>query len=104
MARARVVSFVAMVYAPQGVGSRLVQVEACERGFPFYGRIQTDPADAFTNLSAGGAVVDSALLTELGVKVGDTVALGGARLTIRGTIVRVPATSAPESPWAPCLH
>ncbi len=90
VARARVISFVAMVYAPKGAGSRVVQVEAYEPGFPFYGRIETEPAEAFTNLSEGGAVVDPALLGGLGVKVGDTVALGEARLTIRGTIVKAP--------------
>lgn len=90
VARARVISFVAMVYAPHGAESRLVQVEGYESGFPFYGKIETDPADAFAKLGEGGAVVDPALLTQLGARVGDVLALGKSRLTIRGTIVRVP--------------
>ena len=84
------IGFGAMVYAPQGAGSRLVQVAACEPGFPFYGTIETDPPGAFANLSSGGAVVDPSLLAALGVKVGETLALGQARFTIRGTIVKVP--------------
>ena len=87
---ARVISFGAMVYAPRGVGSRLVQVTACGPGYPFYGTIRTDPPPAFSDLQSGGVVVDPSLLAALDTRVGDTLSLGEGHFTIRGTIVSVP--------------
>ena len=43
---ARVTSFSGMAYVSRTSGTRLVQVEAVERGYPFYGAIITDPEAA----------------------------------------------------------
>src|SRR5205823_5046081 len=44
--QSREVSFASMVYFPQTGGTRLVQIRALDGDFPFYGRMETDPASA----------------------------------------------------------
>jgi putative ABC transport system permease protein len=88
---ARSTSFGAMAFFPRTSGTRLVQVTAVEPGFPYYGRIDTDPPGEWERLAeTGGALVDPSLLAVLGAQPGDTLALGDARLPVRGTVVNVP--------------
>ncbi|HEX5387469.1 MAG TPA: FtsX-like permease family protein [Gemmatimonadales bacterium] len=89
-ATARVTDFPAMGYVPRTTGSRLVQVSAIEGAYPFYGEIKTEPASAWRTLQDGQhAVVDPALLTSLGARVGDTLALGDGRFIVTGTVVNL---------------
>jgi putative ABC transport system permease protein len=101
---ARVVGFGAMAYTAKGSSTRLVQVSAVEPGYPFYGRIETDPPDAWTRLPAAdppGVLVDPSLLATLEARPGDTLAMGEARFTIVGTIVNVPGDVGIRSAFGP---
>jgi putative ABC transport system permease protein len=99
---ARVSRFAGMAYVPRTSGSRLVQVTAAQPGYPFYGVITTDPPGAWAALQEGGGVlVDPSLLTALDARVGDTLALGEARLAIRGTVVDVPGDVGLRSAMGP---
>src|SRR5882724_3016944 len=44
--QSREASFTTMIYFPRTGGSRLVQVHALSGGFPFYGKLETEPASA----------------------------------------------------------
>jgi putative ABC transport system permease protein len=69
-----------------------VQVAAVAGEFPFYGEIKTRPVRAWSALQSGrNIIVDPALLTALGARVGDTIALGEARFVITGTIESAPS-------------
>jgi putative ABC transport system permease protein len=84
-------SFSSMAYAPRTGATRLVEVRAAGRGYPFYGTIETDPPDRWTALQAGRqALVDPAVLVYLGLEVGDSLRLGDATFTVVGTLSRVP--------------
>jgi len=88
---ARVTSFAAMAYVPRTAGARPVQVMAIDGGFPFYGEIETSPPRLWPRLhEAGGVLVDPALLTIFDARVGDTLSLGDAKLTIRGAVTNYP--------------
>ncbi len=88
---ADVTSFTSMAYAPATGATRLVEVRAVDPGYPFYGAIETLPADRWANLQGGPrALVDAALLAYLGLDLGDTVRLGDASFVIDGTLSRVP--------------
>jgi putative ABC transport system permease protein len=98
----RVVRFGAMAYVPRTAGARLVQVTAVEGGYPFYGRIETDPSGGWERLGEGGGVlVDPALVSALDAKVGDTLALGETRLAIRGIVTSMPGDVAVRSAFGP---
>jgi putative ABC transport system permease protein len=100
--QARVARFSGMAYVPRTAGSRLVQVTALEAGYPFYGAIQTEPPGAWPALPEGGGVlVDPSLLAALDARVGDTLALGEARLAIRGTVLDFPGDVGLRSAMGP---
>ncbi len=102
---ARVTSFNAMAFVPRTSGVRLVQVMAAERGWPFYGVIQTRPADGWESLQQGGQVlVDPSLLASLGAETGDTLALGSARLRIAGVVTSAPGNVAAASAFSPRIY
>jgi putative ABC transport system permease protein len=101
-ALARVTSLAAMAYLPAGTGSRLVQLSAVEPGYPFFGRIETDPAGVWARLrETGGAIVDPSLLVSLGAAVGDTIHIGEARFTIVATILHMPGDVAVRAALGP---
>lgn len=89
---ARVTSFAGMAYVTRTAGTRLVQVRGVEGGYPFYDEIVTSPAGQWTALrrSGGGALVDPTLLSVLGARLGDTLALGLGRFPIVATVLNVP--------------
>jgi putative ABC transport system permease protein len=89
---ARVITLVSMGVAAHSGNTRLVQLRAIEPGYPFYGDIVTEPRGAWAALHRGkSAVVDEALLSQLGMQVGDTLLLGEAAFVIAGSFVKAPA-------------
>ncbi len=100
--RALQVSFAGMAYVPKTTGVRLVQVRAMEGEYPFYGAITTLPAGRWASLQReDGALVEPALLTALGAKMGDTLALGEGRFPILGTVLNVPGDVGAMSAFGP---
>src|SRR5205085_11687669 len=84
-------NFVSMALVPRSGGTRLVQVHAVTAGYPFYGRIITEPIAAWGDLQAEHhIVVDPSLLVSLNAAIGDTGALGMTRFVITGTLRSVP--------------
>jgi putative ABC transport system permease protein len=103
--RAVTVSFPGMAYVPRTKGIRLVQVRGVEPGYPFYGEITTQPAGRWRSLAdTDGALVDPALLAALGAQVGDTLALGEARLPILGTVLNVPGDVGMATAFGPRVY
>ncbi len=89
--RARVTTLGSMVFAEATGQTRLAQLRAVEGNYPFYGEIETEPADAWSQLTAGrNVIVDPALLLYLDAAIGDSVAIGDLRFAITGTVRSVP--------------
>ncbi len=87
----RVTTAMSMVLAPSSGDVRLLQVRAVAGGFPFYGRMRTDPPGLWAQMERGGvALVDPAVLTQLRARVGDSLAIGRVRLPIAGTVEDAP--------------
>lgn len=102
---ARVTRFSGMAYVPRTTGSRLVQVEAIEPGYPFYGKIVTSPRRAWSELQGGRfVVVDPSLLAALGARVGDTLSLGDGRFAITGTIESAPGNTGLRTAFGPKIY
>ncbi len=101
----RIISLGSMVYVDRTGGSRLGQVRAVRGAFPFYGQIETQPANAWSRLQSGAyAIADPTLLVYLEARVGDTVQIGDARLEIIGTLTRVPGDIALEAAIGPRVY
>jgi putative ABC transport system permease protein len=72
--------------------TRMVELRAVEPGFPFYGRMTLAGGQPFTHdlLANGGVLVRPELQAQLGVQVGDTLAIGEGQFEIRGIIESEP--------------
>ncbi len=100
--QAREVIFSSMVTFPGG--TRLVQVQALEKGFPFYGDFETAPTEAAVNFHAGSALVEETLLTQFNAKAGDMIKVGKLSLPIAGALRKVPGENAVFSTIAPRVY
>jgi putative ABC transport system permease protein len=102
---ARMTSFASMALAPRTGATRLVQVRAPEAGYPFYGTIDTDPANAWPSLQTGrNAIVDPSLVTALRASIGDSISIGEARFRIVAALEKVPGDAQVASAFAPRVY
>lgn len=71
--------------------SLLVEVKAVDDAYPLIGELQLQEAISRENALAGqGVIVDPILLSQLDLKLGDTIRIGSASYTVRATIAREP--------------
>ncbi|MBZ5858961.1 ABC transporter permease [Flavihumibacter profundi] len=97
-------SFASMVYFIKTGGTRLAQVRALEGGFPFYGSIETKPADAAKKFQqARQALVDKTLMLQFQARVGDSIKVGQLSFMIVGEISKAPGKTGFSSAVAPAV-
>lgn len=100
--QSKMLAFSSMVLFPKTGTTRLSQISAMEDGFPFYGHIQTNPAEASdTYLDKFGALVDEPILMQLGLSPGDSVKVGYTTYPIIGAIQDIPGQSMASSVFGP---
>jgi putative ABC transport system permease protein len=85
----------ARAVAARGSKRTLVEIKAVDAAYPLLGAMKTDPpmslADALAERNGvWGGVADAGLLRRLGLKTGDEITIGKARVRINGTIVHEP--------------
>ncbi|WP_224997131.1 ABC transporter permease [Cesiribacter sp. SM1] len=96
------ISFASMVLFPKNGGSRLVQVRALSGNYPYYGRIETSPAEASGQYQDGQqALADRTLLLQYDAAPGDSVKIGNLTFGIRGSVLKVPGQSGVATSVAP---
>lgn len=72
-------------------GTRLALIRAYGKGFPFYGKIETEPAEAADRYNEeGGALVAEDLMTQFELEVGDSIKIGRKSFPISGALIRTP--------------
>lgn len=82
---------------PDGA-ARMVEVLAVDPAYPLYGAVKMGPESGGesaygASLVAGrGALVRPELLTQLNMRIGDRVLLGGEAFTVRGTVTEEPGS------------
>ncbi|MEP7118259.1 MAG: FtsX-like permease family protein [Acidobacteriota bacterium] len=72
--------------------ARMVELKAVGPGFPYYGTLKLQDGEPYSHgrLANFGALVRPELLAQLGLAVGDRLALGGKEFTVRGVIESEP--------------
>ncbi|GAB3531871.1 ABC transporter permease [Pontibacter brevis] len=101
------VRFASMVYFKASQGTRLVQVRALEAGgFPYYGEIESEPAEASSTFRKGGrkALVDHTLLLQYNSEPGDSIQVGNLTFEIAGALHKIPGQSAMTATIAPAVY
>ena len=88
------VSFASMVQFLPDSGTRLVNVRAVEKDFPFYGALETSPAAVGTSfIAAQKALAGNTLMLQYGAKPGDSIAIGSLHFELAGAVLKVPGQS-----------
>ena len=77
---------------PEKKTARMVELRAVQAAFPFYGRVVLGDRRPYSHalLANGGALVGPELLTQLDLRVGESILIGRGRFQIRGTVDREP--------------
>jgi putative ABC transport system permease protein len=77
------------------LATKVVELRAVQPGFPFYGDLTLQDGRRYSHqlLEHGGALVRPELLAQLGAGVGDQIAIGKSRFTVRGVIANEPGRS-----------
>jgi len=89
------IEFSSMVVYGESGETRLSQIRAIDGGFPFYGTLKTEPAEAALQYQQeGSALVDRPIMNQLGLAVGDSIRVGNETLIISGMILEIPGESA----------
>lgn len=98
-------SFASMITFRKGGGSRLIQVRALKGAFPYYGTLETVPANAqqtFRNRRA--ALVDKTLLLQYDAKPGDSIQVGEVTFVIEGSLSKAPGQTGLSASIAPVVY
>lgn len=101
----RVTTFASMALAEPSGGTRLVQIKAVSRGYPFYGSIDTKPAGIWNTVhDAAVVIVDPSLLIALNAAIGDSLRLGTRMFRIAGTVQNAPGDAGISSVIGPRVY
>jgi len=102
---ARSISYRTLLLNPESGGTRLVEVEAAEKGFPFYGELGTEPAGAGRSYEdAGQVLLDQSLILQLDIKTGMTVKIGGQPFVVAGAVLQSPGEVPARSMITPKVY
>jgi putative ABC transport system permease protein len=104
--RAQEISFASMAYLPRVQQTRLIAVRAIEGNFPFYGKIETTPAEAAQTFKTGApkVLVDRSLVSQFNLLVGDSIKIGEMTFVIAGEASSGPGQSSIGSTVAPIVY
>ena len=103
--QAREVRFATMAVFPKSNGTRLASVRALGGSFPFYGAMETEPANAAQEFRNGDrAVVDESLMIQFGAAVGDPLRIGEHEFIIAGALKKVPGEASAAGALAPRIY
>src|SRR5688572_2265664 len=85
--------------------SRLIRLVALSGPFPFYGKIETAPADAYDKLSQGKfAMLDETLASQFEVSSGDSVKIGNGVFKVAGTVSKIPGGGGIMASFTPSVY
>jgi putative ABC transport system permease protein len=98
-------SFASMITFAKGNGSRLVQVRALKGAFPYYGTLETVPADAQQSFrTRKAALIDKSLMLQYNAKPGDSVMIGELTFVIEGSLLKAPGQTGLSASIAPVVY
>ncbi len=85
--------------------SRLVRLVALEGNFPFYGKIETVPDDAYSKMKTGKwAMLDESLASQYEVSSDDSVKVGNVVFRVAGVVRRFPGGTGILSTFTPSVY
>lgn len=102
---ARDADMASMVLFMNSGNSRLVKVTGLQGDFPFYGKMVTQPADAYQKTQAGDNIMlDELLATQFSVRIGDSIKVGTKKFLMAGVVKKIPGGGAVTATIAPAIY
>ena len=94
-----------MSYLPKTDDSQFIGVKSIDGGFPFYGKLLTDPVDAFErHRDEQFIIVDHGMMLQYKLEVGDTIKIGGVGMMIGGRLKSSFGSISAGSSFAPNVY
>ena len=85
--------------------SRLIRLVAMEGDFPFYGKIETQPANAYELMKQGGyAMLDETLASQYEVSSDDSLRVGNSTFKVAGIVTRIAGGGGLMSTFTPSVY
>lgn len=85
--------------------SRLIRLVAFSGPFPFYGKIETQPADAYEKIKRGGyAMLDETLASQFEVSSDDSIKVGNRVLKVAGVVSSIPGGGGIMASFTPSVY
>jgi len=98
-------AFPSMVLFTKSQNTRLVQVKALQGNFPYYGELETAPAQAGTSFKKGKyALVDKTLMLQFNAHINDTIKVGNQTFLIAGVLNKAPGQTGISAGVAPIVY
>lgn len=97
------VALLSMAFLPQQEQSQFVRIKALEGGFPYYGKLLTEPENIdFQNASV--ALVDNGMMLQYNTEIGDSIKLGKETFVIGGRLMNAFGSVNLGSSFAPTVY
>lgn len=85
--------------------SRLIRLVAFSGPFPFYGEIETKPADAYEKVKKGGyAMLDETLASQFEVSSDDSIKVGNRIFRVAGVVSNIPGGGGIMASFTPSVY
>lgn len=85
--------------------SRLIRLVAMAGDFPFYGKIETLPANAYDKMKEGGfAMLDETLASQYEVSSDDSIRVGNSTFKVAGVVTRIAGGGGLMSTFTPSVY
>lgn len=85
--------------------SRLIRLVAFEGPFPFYGKMETQPADAYEQIKNGRyAMLDATLASQYEVSSGDSLRIGNLTFRVAGEVKKLPGGGGIMTTFTPSVY
>ncbi|MEZ4944510.1 MAG: FtsX-like permease family protein [Cyclobacteriaceae bacterium] len=94
-----------MVLFMKNKQSRLVRVMGIDGPYPFYGEVETLPANAYSKINDGRFVIlDETLASQYEVSYDDTVKIGNSFFKVAGVVQKIPGGGGVLSTFTPSVY
>ncbi len=85
--------------------SRLIRLVALTGPFPFYGKIETKPANAYEQMKQPGiALMDENLASQYEVSSGDSIKVGNSYFNVAGVVTKIPGGGGLMTTFTPSVY
>jgi putative ABC transport system permease protein len=85
--------------------SRLIRLVAIEGDFPFYGKIETIPENAYAKMKSGKyALLDESLASQYEVSSDDSLRIGNSVFKVAGVVTKIPGGGGIMTTFTPSIY